>query len=44
MGGFVEISQGYTGEEARIEAERCLRCDVRERARRSPSGPGEEKS
>jgi NADPH-dependent glutamate synthase beta subunit-like oxidoreductase len=44
MGGFVEISKGYTGEEARIEAERCLRCDVRERARRSPSGPGEEKS
>lgn len=24
---------GYTGEEARIEAERCLRCDVREGAR-----------
>jgi NADH-quinone oxidoreductase subunit F len=31
---FIEISQGYTGEQARIEAERCLRCDVRERARR----------
>ena len=33
-GNFVEISQGFTGEQARIEAERCLRCDVRERARR----------
>ena len=33
-GNFIEISQGYTGEQARIEAERCLRCDVRERARR----------
>jgi len=32
-GSFVEISLGYTGEEARIEAERCLRCDVREGAR-----------
>jgi NADH-quinone oxidoreductase subunit F len=30
---FVEISQGYTGEQARFEAERCLRCDVRERMR-----------
>jgi NADH-quinone oxidoreductase subunit F len=43
MGSFVEISSGYTGEEARLEAERCLRCDVRERARRSPSGPAPEK-
>jgi len=33
-GNFVEISLGYNGEQARIEAERCLRCDVRERARR----------
>jgi len=32
-GNFVEISQGFTGEEARTEAERCLRCDVRDRAR-----------
>jgi NADH-quinone oxidoreductase subunit F len=32
-GNFVEISQGYTGEQARFEAERCLRCDVREHAR-----------
>jgi NADH-quinone oxidoreductase subunit F len=32
-GNFVEISLGYTGEQARIEAERCLRCDVRERSR-----------
>jgi NADH-quinone oxidoreductase subunit F len=31
---FVEISQGYTGEQARFEAERCLRCDVRENARK----------
>jgi NADH-quinone oxidoreductase subunit F len=42
-GSFVEISSGYTGEEARIEAERCLRCDVRERVRLSPSGPAAEK-
>ena len=33
-GNFVEISQGYTGEQARFEAERCLRCDVREHARK----------
>ncbi len=39
-GNFVEISLGYTGEQARVEAERCLRCDVRERARR-PFGIGE---
>jgi NADH-quinone oxidoreductase subunit F len=32
-GNFVEISQGYTGDQARIEAERCLRCDVREFSR-----------
>jgi NADH-quinone oxidoreductase subunit F len=38
-GSFAEISQGYTGEQARIEAERCLRCDVRERVRHSPSSP-----
>jgi NADH-quinone oxidoreductase subunit F len=31
---FMEISLGYTGEQARIEAERCLRCDVREHKRR----------
>jgi NADH-quinone oxidoreductase subunit F len=33
-GNFVEISLGYTGEQARYEAERCLRCDVRENARK----------
>jgi NADH-quinone oxidoreductase subunit F len=33
-GNFVEISQGFTGEQARFEAERCLRCDVREHARK----------
>jgi len=38
-GNFVEISQGFSGEQARIEAERCLRCDVRERARK-PLGQG----
>ena len=38
-GSFVEINQGYTGEQARIEAERCLRCDVREHVRHSASGP-----
>jgi hypothetical protein len=32
-GNFVEISLGFSGEQARIEAERCLRCDVRERVR-----------
>ena len=32
-GNFVEISQGFSGEQARIEAERCLRCDVREHVR-----------
>lgn len=34
---FMEINQGYTGEQARIEANRCLRCDVREH-RREPRG------
>jgi NADH-quinone oxidoreductase subunit F len=33
-GNFIEISQGFTGEQARVEAERCLRCDVREHARK----------
>ncbi len=32
-GNFIEISQGYSGEQARSEAERCLRCDVRQFAR-----------
>jgi len=36
-GNFVEISQGYTGDQARVEAERCLRCDVREFSR-APTG------
>ncbi len=39
---FMEISLGYTGEQARIEAERCLRCDVRERKRQTYSAPVEE--
>lgn len=39
---FMEISLGYTGEQARIEAERCLRCDVRERKRQTYSAPQEE--
>ena len=39
---FMEISLGYTGEQARIEAERCLRCDVRERKRQTYSAPLEE--
>ena len=34
---FMEINLGYTGEQARIEANRCLRCDVREH-RREPRG------
>jgi NADPH-dependent glutamate synthase beta subunit-like oxidoreductase len=34
---FMEINLGYTGEQARIEANRCLRRDVRER-RREPRG------
>jgi NADH-quinone oxidoreductase subunit F len=32
-GNFQEIALGYTGEQARKEASRCLRCDVRENAR-----------
>ena len=40
-GNFVEISLGFTGEQARVEAERCLRCDVREHARR-PFGLSED--
>lgn len=38
---FMEISLGYTGEQARIEAERCLRCDVRESHRHTYSAPQE---
>ncbi|MEN6490794.1 MAG: hypothetical protein ABFC85_02275, partial [Rectinema sp.] len=34
---FMEINLGYTGEQARIEANRCLRCDVREH-KREPRG------
>jgi len=34
---FMEINLGYTGEQARIEANRCLRCDVREH-HREPRG------
>jgi hypothetical protein len=40
-GNFVEISQGYSGEQARIEAERCLRCDVREHVRMPVGVEGE---
>ena len=29
-GNFQEVSQGYNGEQARLEATRCLRCDVKE--------------
>lgn len=36
-GNFIEISQGLSGEQAWHEAERCLRCDVRE-YRRPPVG------
>jgi len=43
QGNFVEISQGFTGEQARIEAERCLRCDVREHARK-PIGASDAKA
>ncbi|HEY9053612.1 MAG TPA: FAD-dependent oxidoreductase [Rectinemataceae bacterium] len=39
---FMEISLGYTGEQARIEAERCLRCDVRDRKRETYSAPVED--
>ena len=40
---FAEISLGYNGEQARIEADRCLRCDVRAHVRRSPSSPSPER-
>jgi len=33
-GNFLEICHGYSGEQALIEAERCLRCDVRAGARK----------
>ena len=39
---FMEISLGYTGEQARVEAGRCLRCDVRESKRQTYSAPLEE--
>jgi NADPH-dependent glutamate synthase beta subunit-like oxidoreductase len=42
-GSFAEISQGYSGEQARIEAERCLRCDVREHVRLAASSPSTER-
>lgn len=35
---FLEISLGYNGVQARNEAERCLRCDVREGCRKPASG------
>jgi NADH-quinone oxidoreductase subunit F len=38
---FMEISLGYTGEQARIEADRCLRCDVRDKKRQTYSAPRE---
>jgi NADH-quinone oxidoreductase subunit F len=38
---FLEISMGYTGEQARLEADRCLRCDVRDRKRQTYSAPNE---
>ncbi len=38
-GSFAEISLGYNGEQARIEAKRCLRCDVRDHVRPAASGP-----
>jgi NADH-quinone oxidoreductase subunit F len=31
-GNFQEIALGFSGEQAKIEAERCLRCDVRSNA------------
>jgi NADH-quinone oxidoreductase subunit F len=31
-GNFQEIAQGYSGEQARAEAARCLRCDLRDNA------------
>jgi NADH-quinone oxidoreductase subunit F len=33
LGNFLEIAQGYSGEQARSESLRCLRCDVRDNAR-----------
>jgi NADH-quinone oxidoreductase subunit F len=30
VGNFQEVSQGYSGEQARLEVLRCLRCDVKE--------------
>lgn len=32
-GNFMEIAQGYSGQQAHSESLRCLRCDVRENAR-----------
>lgn len=32
-GNFMEIAQGYSGQQARAESVRCLRCDVRDNAR-----------
>jgi NADH-quinone oxidoreductase subunit F len=32
-GNFIEISQGYSGDQAALEAARCLRCDLRKNAR-----------
>ena len=29
IGSFEEVNKGYTGRQARMEAERCLRCDVK---------------
>jgi NADPH-dependent glutamate synthase beta subunit-like oxidoreductase len=43
-GNFIEISQGFTGEQARVEAERCLRCDVRDRARKPMGTAANQKS
>jgi pyruvate/2-oxoglutarate dehydrogenase complex dihydrolipoamide dehydrogenase (E3) component len=34
LGNFMEITQGYSGEQARSESLRCLRCDVRDNARK----------
>ena len=33
-GNFLEIAQGYSGQQARNESLRCLRCDVRDNARK----------
>jgi NADH-quinone oxidoreductase subunit F len=32
-GNFQEIAMGYSGEQALLEAARCLRCDIRADAR-----------